>query len=233
MEWKIDPPKSLTEVAVQRIREAIIDGRLILGEKLSEQKLADLLVISRSPVRDALAILQSEGLVHVIPKRGSFVFLPQLNEVIDLCECRGIMESAAIKLGMIKNQIRLIQDLKNHIEKMQCAGRNGDALGYAREDAAFHKTIILSSSNRNLEIAYQRIIGPVLALRNHLFIAMNEVFNHSMYQHIEILQACETGDQEHAIDVLVKHIDQLPLVFDKARQSEVKGLKSGLRLALP
>ena len=70
---KISQPISLMETAVGNIREAIISGQLPLGSKLSEQRLADTLGISRSPVRDALAALQSEGLVKISPKRGSFV----------------------------------------------------------------------------------------------------------------------------------------------------------------
>ena len=82
----IKPPQSLMELTAERIREAIIRGELPLGSKVSEQKLADTLRISRSPVREALALLQIEGLIRVLPKRGSFVFTPDEKTVDDLCD---------------------------------------------------------------------------------------------------------------------------------------------------
>ena len=70
----IIPAKSLAEVAATKIRDAILSGHFRLGENISEDRLVDMLGVSRTPVRDAMALLAREGLVVVRPKRGSFVF---------------------------------------------------------------------------------------------------------------------------------------------------------------
>ena len=71
---KIVRPKSLTELVVDELRTRIIDGRLRLGEALSENTLAAELGISKTPVREALLQLKLERLVDVLPQRGTYVF---------------------------------------------------------------------------------------------------------------------------------------------------------------
>ena len=90
----LEPIPSLMEATADRIRRAIILGELPLGSKLSEQKLADMLGVSRSPVHNALALLQYEGLVEVQPKVGSFVFTPSLKVAFDLCDHRAVLEQS-------------------------------------------------------------------------------------------------------------------------------------------
>src|SRR6516225_7113406 len=79
---------SLTERVTERLRQAILDGEVELGDVLSEDKLATILGVSRSPVREAFAILEQQGLIDVRPQRGSFVFLPSPEDTQNLCEFR-------------------------------------------------------------------------------------------------------------------------------------------------
>ena len=71
---QISRPKSLTEISVEHIREAITKGDLGLGHPVSESALASSLGISKTPVREALAQLKIEGLVKIFPQKGTFVF---------------------------------------------------------------------------------------------------------------------------------------------------------------
>jgi biotin operon repressor len=84
----IERPESLTESTVKRIRQAIVSGDLGLGLPLSERQLADMLGVSKTPVREALAQLRREGLVRIVPQRGASVFTLSQQEVIDICGLR-------------------------------------------------------------------------------------------------------------------------------------------------
>ena len=90
--FKVEQPKSLTEIVTDRLRQAIIDGEFGLGEAISEETLAASFGVSRTPVRDALMQLQLAGLVVVQSKRGSFVFRPSLADAVALCDYRTMLE---------------------------------------------------------------------------------------------------------------------------------------------
>lgn len=206
---KIEPLVSLTKTTADRIRDAIILGELGLGTKLSEQRLAEMLDVSRSPVRDALAILQSEGLVNVSPKRGSFVFTPELVDVDDLCEHRCVLETISLRKGISTNRESLVCNLERIHTKMEIAVKKSNAKGYTKGDIEFHNIIIKYGNNRSITSTYQRTIGPLMALRSHLFVNMNDTLNRSMDEHIKIIDACKRGKADVAVALVKEHIYHL------------------------
>ena len=100
----IDRPRSLTATVAERLRQAIIDGDLPLGSELSEIGLAADLGVSRTPVREALAMLQLQGMVTIVPQKGTYVFMPTERDLVDLCEFRIVIESKAIYFAMARDR---------------------------------------------------------------------------------------------------------------------------------
>ena len=209
----IDHPKSLMEVTAEKIRSAIVSGELALGSKLSEQRLADVLGVSRSPVRDALAALQTEGLVNISPKRGSYVFTPDLRVVDELCEHREVLETAALRIGITRNHAELMQRLDTACDAMQAALGAGDARAYTLGDQQFHKAIVDSCANRSMIRAYDRTISPLKALRTHLFTIMDESTDRSMGEHFALVEACRAKDTTLATALLGEHVGHLVEAF--------------------
>jgi DNA-binding GntR family transcriptional regulator len=205
----IPPQKSLTELTAERIREAIILGTFPLGTKLSEQKLADQLEISRSPVREALVLLQIEGLVRVFPKRGSFVFSPGERMTHDLCEHRTIMETACLALAIERNHDCLLAGMRAGMDQMQDAIKTSDTKQYSRGDLKFHRAIISGSSNSSMIKSYETTIGPLMALRTHLFTITGIHLDQSMNEHAAMLEACAIKDVAKAQEICAKHITHL------------------------
>ena len=103
---QITRPKSLFEMAAPYIRQAISKGQLKLGQRISENDLASSLGISKTPVREALAKLKMEGLVHVFPQKGTFVFTLTEKEVVDICELRYTLESTALAFAFEKKMMK-------------------------------------------------------------------------------------------------------------------------------
>jgi DNA-binding transcriptional regulator YhcF (GntR family) len=101
--WNVLLPSTVTprvirnaaDIAAELIRQAILEGRLHPGEPLREERLAADLAISRTPIREALLILQTEGLVEAAPKRGSVVRSDTPAEIADLYETRAMVEGYA------------------------------------------------------------------------------------------------------------------------------------------
>lgn len=216
----IEQPKSLMEATAEQIRNAIVSGELPLGSKLSEQRLADIFGVSRSPVRDALAALQTEGLVNISAKRGSFVFTPDLKEVDDLCEYRAILEAAALRMALARNPEALVSGLSKSIAEMQAALERKDVRRYTRGDLQFHKAIIDACGNRSIIKAYERTISPVMALRTHLFTIMNATLDRSMEEHVALLDACCAGKAEEAVRLIEEHVSHLVDAFRTAHAEQ-------------
>src|SRR5690606_32899272 len=96
----IERPESLTESVIKRLRAAIVSGDFALGQPLSERQLAELLEVSKTPVREALAQLRLEGLVRIQPQRGALVFTLSQREVVEICELRQALEASALRRAM-------------------------------------------------------------------------------------------------------------------------------------
>jgi len=222
----VDHPKSLMETTAENIREAIVSGELPLGSKLSEQRLADALGVSRSPVRDALASLQSEGLVTISPKRGTFVFTPDLQIVDELCEQRVILETAALRLGIERNHENLVNQLEKISAAMDRTLERNNLDGYISGDHQFHQAIIEGAENRTLTKSYTNTISPLKALRTHLFTIMSEDTDRSSAEHVTIINATRAKDVNLAVVLLIEHISHLPKAF-RAKQESVESSKDG------
>lgn len=222
----ISPPQSLMELTAEQIREAIIRGELPLGSKLSEQLLADRLDVSRSPVREALALLQIEGLVRVLPKRGTFVFTPDQKVVESLCDHRAVLEAACLDMALKRNPKSLLGGMRQGFEEMKQAISRNDAAAYASGDMRFHRSIIDSSDNFSIARVYGSTIGPLMALRSHLFTAMQAQVERSMAEHAALLEACEAGDSRHAQEIVSEHIGHLA---EHYRTSSMEGPATKLR----
>lgn len=205
----IKPQKSVTELVAERIREAIILGSFPLGTKLSEQKLADQLQVSRSPVREALVLLQIEGLVQIYPKRGSFVISPGVQMTQDLCEHRIILETACLELAIERNRQGLLDGMRAGINEMEKAIAASDTKRYSLGDLKFHRAIIANSNNTSMIKVYETTIGTLMALRTHLFTITGIQLDRSMKQHFGILDACVNLDIVKAQEISTKHINHL------------------------
>ena len=100
----LERPKSLRELALEHLRARIVDGTLQMGQVLSERTISEELGVSKSPVREALAQLRDEGLVHIEPQRGARVFSLSVAEVEQISDFRLVIETACFELALRRDQ---------------------------------------------------------------------------------------------------------------------------------
>jgi len=194
----------LSEHVTQRLRRAIMDGELALGTALSEAKLATVLGISRSPVRDAMAALARQGLIVIEPQRASFVFMPSNEDILKLCEFRCMLEMQALRLAIQHQPDATLAQLHAAEQDMAHALREGDTLRSARADSRFHATAIKHSANPYLRSAWQLVSGKVGALRANISRpAMREQSN---VEHQRIIAHLQAHNLDAALEALQTHI---------------------------
>jgi DNA-binding GntR family transcriptional regulator len=194
----------LTARVTERLRRAILDGELELGDALSEDKLATTLGVSRSPVREAFAALEQQGLIDVRPQRGSFVFLPTKEDTENLCEFRRMIEVEAMRLAMQRKRDDTLAAMRTAASEMHAAILSGDNLRSAGADTDFHNAAIENSGNPYLINAYRLVSGKVAALRAHR--STLPVRKTASAEHFAIIEKLAAGDVPGALDALSTHI---------------------------
>lgn len=204
---QIERPRSLTEMALEHLREAIVSGDLGLGDQLSEGALARDLGISKTPVREALQRLQGEGLVRVVPQTGSFVFTMSAAEVRELCELRLTLEQAAVRLAVERNRPALIAELDRIVGEMRAAFATGEVRRYLALDTAYHAAFFAHCGNALFREAHDRLVGRIAALRTHLAQKPSHTAR-SMEEHACMLDAIRAGDHDALTRLLDQHVER-------------------------
>ena len=102
---KAGPAPSNVDVAVEALRDAIVDGRLTPGQRLKEIPLAEQLGVSRGPIRDALRLLERDGLIEVIPNRGAVVPEVHALDVLEVYALRASFGSLALQKLMLEDRV--------------------------------------------------------------------------------------------------------------------------------
>lgn len=203
---RIEQPQALTALVTDRLREAIIDGEFQLGESMSEDKLATLFGVSRSPVREALKTLEFAGLVEVRPKRGSFIFDPTIEDVQELCEFRFMVETQACRLALKYAPDQFLAALDETVDRMRVALTSGDDRGYGRADTAFHKNFFDFCGNRLVQGAYQLAEARIATIRTILTAPNKEQRELSFSEHGQIAATLRARDWAAFDTLMQEHI---------------------------
>lgn len=202
---KIARPESLTALVVNDLRARIVDGRLRLGEHLSENALAAELGISKTPVREALLQLKAERLVDVLPQRGTYVFQLSADDVMKVSELREVLEVEAVAAAIKRNLPRLIARMTEVLRDMRKAYNGGHNTTYRLLDGEYHRTIIHLCGNSYLSDAYGPIGLRIQALRSRL--SDEAALNHlSFRDHCDMLRLIKARDTAQLQKLLRAHI---------------------------
>jgi DNA-binding GntR family transcriptional regulator len=168
---------------LDQLREAIIRGEHPPGASLSEGALAETYGTSRTPIREAIQQLQSEGLVTVVPRVGTFVREPSRRELAELFQLKAVLEGLGAQLLAQRGPVAETELLEANVAESERAVAGGDVERYAQLVHDFHGLIIQGSDNhmlvlqyRNLmnQLAYHRIVVNTLRHPKRLELSLDE-----------------------------------------------------------
>ena len=149
-EMKMDAFLPLRDVVFQTLRQAILREDLAPGERLMEIPLANKLGVSRTPLREAIRMLEQEGLVVMIPRRGAQVAGISEKSLRDVLEVRKSLEKLAVELACERRTEEDMKERNRAEEAVSAAVHEGDALRIAETDEQFHDVIYNSTGNTKL-----------------------------------------------------------------------------------
>lgn len=198
--------KSLAATVAENLKGAIMRREISLGEPLSEEKIAVAMEVSRTPVREALTILQMQGLINILPRRGSIVFKPDAEELEQLVDYRLNMEVLVSRLALERAPKAMLTGLKKAIAKMEKARSADDTLLYAQADMDFHNAFFENAGNPFYTEAYDIASGRISALRVHLSTELDLHRHTTFAEHVAIAEAVEARDATKLEGLLRKHI---------------------------
>lgn len=156
--------QSLADQVVNTIRKLILDKTLKPGEKINQVKIAEDLNISRGPVREALKLLQNEGLIDYEINKGTFVTTLSEQDAYEIFTMRALLESKGAQLAQLKFQQKDYDALQAIISKLEQALIEKDLESLARYDILFHNTIINASGHSRLIHMHQQLDTQVSAM---------------------------------------------------------------------
>jgi DNA-binding GntR family transcriptional regulator len=208
--------RSLSDIATDSIRNAIIRGDFKMGQAVTEAALSSTLNISKTPVREALSKLESEGLVVSEKNKGYRIFSLSKQEYIELSELRFALESQALRYGFERNHSMMIKDLQEILENMRDFLKITDRETYQTLDNDFHHVFFKSCGNSAITKVYDKHQSVIVATRLRNLKKENINKKTSYEQHKELLDMLINRDIDQAIFLLEKHI------VDYARTSFVE-----------
>jgi DNA-binding GntR family transcriptional regulator len=218
----VEPPGSLSAFAASEIRRRILAGVYPLGSRLDQRTLAKELGISVSPVREALRLLQAEGLVENLPNRGAFVATLSRSELAELVMLRDLLDPIAMSAGVERvdaTSLQLLELLVREMEESVAAGQYGKLSPLSRR---FQFTIYELSG---LPV----LVGVISGLRDRfttygrLCVHSPEYVRRSLEDHAAILAACRDRDGKRAGEVMRRHLQLASEYLDEHLPRETEG----------
>jgi DNA-binding GntR family transcriptional regulator len=205
---------TLADQLYDYLSNSIIEGTLKPGHKLVEAQLQSQFGISRSPIRECFRILQSEGLITIVPRKGTFVKNFTVKEIEDVFPVRAYLESLAAKLAAPNigdDEIEILHDL---VKKMDTAASGNRIKSFLRYNYKFHSIFIKASKNDILNRTLVPL-GKGLWLRiAFLYYQSSSEIVFSNKMHKKILAAFRKRDSHAAERLVREHIERakLPLL---------------------
>lgn len=197
----------LVDLAYDAIHDAILSKKLQPGSKLLVRELAQQLGISHTPVKEALARLVGEGLVQVVPRKGAYVTLLTIRDVVEIYELREALEGlAAAKTAVMITEGQLAE-IAGYLHDGKSCVVNNEVKCYSDVDILFHSAIAKASGNKRLLEALKKLQSQV-----RLLMATSASLpgrpQRSIQQHEQIYEAIRRRDPNGADEAIRYHVKE-------------------------
>jgi DNA-binding GntR family transcriptional regulator len=197
---------SLHDEVTARLRDLVIDGCLLPGQRLNERILCDQLAVSRTPLREAMKVLAAEGLLELLPNRGAIVARLSVEELDHTIEVMGALEHLAGMLVPARLTAERLGEIKALHYEMLAHHARGDLPGYFRCNQAIHFAIMAATLNPVLERQYGQLNAQVRRYR-YMANLSRERWDQSVEEHELILRHLIARAPEALADILTRHLE--------------------------
>jgi DNA-binding GntR family transcriptional regulator len=204
---------ALRDRVVTSIRDAVIQGRLRPGDKVPEDELASVLGVSRTPVREAIRILEMQGLVVVRPKKGTYVATVEAADEADGLSVRAALEELAVRQALGRSTPTswesFCKRLDRLVAKMATTIDQNDLVAAVEADMEFHSSLIAAAENKYLSRTWHLVGVPFL-----VWSPERDLYSHVQPEwtsgfvdgHRDLVAALRTRDADDAARAATSHV---------------------------
>jgi DNA-binding GntR family transcriptional regulator len=212
---RFQKPTTLAIEIARHLREAITKGELAPGERVNETRLTQELSLSRSPVREAIRILEAEGLLTIEPHRGAHVRAVSDQDLEEIFDVRLMIESHGLRRSLHRPSLEAIAPLRAAVDEARMALAAEDFERWHRVSLRFHDGLVALASNRHLARLHEEL---KTSLRRYQISVIGLPGQPERWQaeHEAILGALEQGKVERGVELVAAHITNLKEALLKA-----------------
>jgi DNA-binding GntR family transcriptional regulator len=198
---------SLHEEVLVRLRDYIVEGHIADGARVPEKQLCELFGISRTPLREALKVLASEGLIDLLPNRGARVRPLDQQEIGELFDLMGGLESLAGRLACEKMSETEFLEIEKIHHEMYSHYLRKDLSNYFKCNQIIHRMIVDAARNSALKTSYLSLADRMRRLRYSANLDRHrDRWGEAMREHEVILDALRRRASQELADILFKHL---------------------------
>ena len=203
------PPlnRNASDAAAELIRTAILDGSLPPGARLKEEELASELGISRTPVREALRILRTDGLLQSSPNQGSTVRTYEIDDLDELYRLRALLEGFAARRAARSITDEQIATLRESCQRFSSLTAEDNLKELVAENLLFHNTVVAAAGSARLADMVRSVIELPLVYRSYIWYSPTQKHS-SEHSHELLTDALADRDADRAELVMRAHIDE-------------------------
>ncbi len=198
-------PGLIRERVVDALRDAIIAGRLKPGERIRERELVSLLGVSRSPLREAIRILETEGLITSLAYRGARVSELSGSDLHDMLHVRIMLETFAARLTIERLDDATLQAMEEQVERARAAGVQVDLQSNFDLGLEFHDLLVAACGNRKVVQLYENLKRHQTRYQHFAFARLGRDIR-ALDEHADILAALRRRDLTAVETLLRAHL---------------------------
>lgn len=214
-----DTDMPLRDVVKNSLRSAILRGDLKPGERLMEIHLAKQLGVSRTPVREAIRLLEDEGLAATVPRRGAHVAKMTEKDLFDVLEIRDALDELAVKAACMRMTDDDYKELENAFLEFKKSCSTGDVRVIAQADEDFHSVIYKASKNPKLVAIVENLKEQMYRFR-YEYLRGIEDFSGLIAEHEAIMKDLSEKNENAVKEEMHKHLkNQVECVKDAIRNN--------------
>jgi DNA-binding GntR family transcriptional regulator len=199
------PRSALHAQVTQRLRQMLVEGRIAPGAKLNERELAEVLRVSRTPLREAIKMLAAEGLVELVPNRGAIAVSLNENDVRNTFEVMAGLEALSGELAAQRITEEELAEIRAMQFEMMAAYTRRDLSNYYRINALIHKAINAAAKNPVLTATYNQVNARLQAVRFRSN-QNGDKWERAAKEHEMMVDALAAHDSAAMREVLLSHL---------------------------
>ena len=209
----------LRDVVFHTLREAILKGELKPGERLMELQLASRLGVSRTPIREAIRMLELEGLAVTMPRKGAEVAKMTEKDMEDVLKIRKALDELAVGLACVNMTEEELKQLYVALKNFEESIRSGDVKQIAQADVEFHDSIYQAADNPKLVTMLNNLREQMYRYRVE-YLKNESIYPRLIEEHQGIYDGLKRKDKEAVVEIVSHHVENQEIVVKNIIQEQ-------------